>query len=105
MAASSSTSPTFGPPAVRPDAASCRPGPWAHHWTRQENISLAAGETRRLEGDFVLDVAALDPGRALEWIVVFSDAAGFAHQAMVRADPAPAVTLDADARAAAQSLP
>ena len=71
----------------------------------QESISLAAGETRRLEGDFVLDVAALDPARALEWIVVFSDAAGFAHQAMVRADPALAATLDADARAAAPSLP
>jgi hypothetical protein len=71
----------------------------------QENISLAAGETRTLEGDFVLDVAAIDPGRALEWIVVFSDAAGFAHQAMVRADPMLAAALDADARAPARSHP
>jgi hypothetical protein len=55
----------------------------------QEELELAAGETRRLEGDFVLNVAALSPGRELDWIVVFSDADGFAQQELVRGESPP----------------
>jgi hypothetical protein len=50
----------------------------------QEEFDLASGESRRLEGDFVLPAAALAPGQALQWLVVYSDAGGFAQQQYVR---------------------
>jgi hypothetical protein len=50
----------------------------------QESIDLAAGESRRLEGEFVLDATALASAEPLEWLVIYDDAAGFAHQETVR---------------------
>lgn len=63
----------------------------------QENLELAAGESRTLEGEFVLNVEALTPERPLDWLVVYSDPEGFAHQALVRSDVPPRATMDADA--------
>ncbi len=50
----------------------------------QESIDLAAGESRRLEGEFVLDATALASAEPLQWLVIYDDAAGFAHQEAVR---------------------
>jgi hypothetical protein len=67
----------------------------------QDNLELAAGETRTLEGEFVFDVAALAPGHPPDWRVVYSDAEGFAQRALVRSDETPARdTLEADTTAA-----
>lgn len=60
----------------------------------QETQDLAAGETRRLEGEFVLDVGALATRAPLDWLVVYSDAQGFAHQAFVRGEPATLLVPD-----------
>jgi hypothetical protein len=50
----------------------------------QEEFDLASGETRRLEGDFVLPVAAFAPGQQLDWLVIYSDVGGFAQQQFVQ---------------------
>lgn len=68
----------------------------------QESVALDAGETRQLEGDFVLNADLLHGARALEWIVVYTDPEGFAQQRVVRGEAIqPSATMDADARTAA----
>lgn len=67
----------------------------------QESIELAAGESRQLEGEFVLDSAVVSAARPLDWIVVATEAAGFAQQTLVRGELLQSASMDADARAAA----
>jgi hypothetical protein len=67
----------------------------------QESVELAAGESRQLEGDFVLDSAVVSAAKPLDWIVVTTESAGFAQQTLVRGELVPSATMDADARAAA----
>jgi hypothetical protein len=67
----------------------------------QEELDLAAGETRRVEGEFVLDSNLLRVARPLEWIVVYTDPQGFAPQKVVTGELLPNATLDADACIAA----
>lgn len=66
----------------------------------QEELDLAAGETRRVEGEFVLDTDLLHAARPLEWIVVYTDLQGFARQLVVTGEPLPSVIVDAGARTA-----
>jgi hypothetical protein len=67
----------------------------------QESVELAAGESRQLEGEFVLDSAVVSTARPLDWIVVATESAGFAQQTLVRGEPLQAASMDADARASA----
>ncbi len=67
----------------------------------QEELDLAAGETRQLEGEFVLDTDSLNDARPLEWVVVYTDPQGFARQLVVTGEPLPSVVVDAGARTAA----
>lgn len=62
----------------------------------QEDIALAAGETRKLEGEFVLKTELLESARPLEWIVVYTDAEGFAKQTLVRGETPSRPSIDAD---------
>jgi hypothetical protein len=64
----------------------------------QEGMSLAAGETRQVEGEFVIDVARIRSALPLEWVVVYTEAEGFAKQVMVRGEVLPGQSMDADAR-------
>jgi hypothetical protein len=66
----------------------------------QESIELAAGESRQLEGEFVLDSAVVSAAKPLDWIVVATESAGFAQQTLVRGELAQSASMDADARAA-----
>jgi hypothetical protein len=66
----------------------------------QESVELAAGESRQLEGEFVLDSAVVSAARPLDWIVVATEAAGFAQQTLVRGELVQSASIDADARAA-----
>lgn len=66
----------------------------------QESVELAVGEARQLEGEFVIDNDALNALRPLEWIVVATEATGFAQQTIVRGELMPAASADADTRAA-----
>jgi hypothetical protein len=68
----------------------------------QESVELAAGESRQLEGEFVLDSAVVSAARPLDWIVVTTESAGFAQQSLVRGELLPSAAMDADARAAAR---
>jgi hypothetical protein len=68
----------------------------------QESVALAAGETRQLEGEFVLNADVLRGARPFDWIVVYTDPEGFAQQRVVRGEALqPSATMDADARTAA----
>jgi hypothetical protein len=67
----------------------------------QESVELAAGESRQLEGEFVLDSAVVSAARPLDWIVVATEAAGFAQQALVRGELVQSASMDVEARAAA----
>jgi hypothetical protein len=67
----------------------------------QESLALAAGETRQVEGEFVLVTAVLNGTRRLEWIMVYTDAQGFAQQQVVQGESLPGATMDADTRTAA----
>jgi hypothetical protein len=66
----------------------------------QESFELAAGETRQLEGEFVLETDVVNAARPLEWIVISTPGAGFAQQTLVRGEVLPAASMDADARTA-----
>lgn len=66
----------------------------------QESIELAAGETRQLEGEFVIATDVVTAARPLEWLVISTADAGFAQQALVRGEIVPAASMDADARTA-----
>lgn len=67
----------------------------------QESLALAAGETKQVEGEFVLVTPVLNGTRRLEWIVVYTDPQGFAQQKVVQGEPLPSATMDADTRTAA----
>ena len=67
----------------------------------QESIALAAGETKQVEGEFVLVTPVLNGTRRLAWIVVYTDPQGFAQQQVVQGEPLPGATMDADTRTAA----
>ena len=66
----------------------------------QESIELAAGESRQLEGEFVLDSAVVSAAKPLDWIVVATESAGFAQQTLVRGELVEPASMDADARTA-----
>jgi hypothetical protein len=66
----------------------------------QESVELAAGESRQLEGEFVLDSAVVSAARPLDWIVVATESAGFAQQTLVRGELVQAASMDADSRTA-----
>jgi hypothetical protein len=66
----------------------------------QESVELAAGESRQLEGEFVLDSAVVSAAKPLDWIVVATESAGFAQQTLVRGELVQSASMDADARAA-----
>lgn len=68
----------------------------------QESVELAAGESRQLEGEFVLDSAVVSAARPLDWIVVATESAGFAQQTLLRGELLQSASMDADARAAAR---
>jgi hypothetical protein len=63
----------------------------------QESVELAAGETRQLDGEFVLDTDVVNAARPLEWIVIATEAAGFAQQTLVRGELLQSASMDADA--------
>jgi hypothetical protein len=63
----------------------------------QEAMTLAAGETRQVEGDFVIDVMWVHSARPIDWIVVYAEPEGFAKQVMVRGEALPGQSMDADA--------
>lgn len=67
----------------------------------QESLVLAAGETKQVDGEFVLVTPVLNGTRRLEWIVVYTDPQGFAQQKVVQGEPLPSATMDADTRTAA----
>lgn len=67
----------------------------------KQSIELAAGETRQLEGEFMLDAAVVTAAQPLDWIVVATEAAGFAQQTLVRGEFLHSASMDADARTAA----
>jgi hypothetical protein len=63
----------------------------------QESVELAAGEARQLEGEFVLDSDVVNAGRPLDWIVIATEAAGFAQQTLVHGELLQSGSMDADA--------
>lgn len=67
----------------------------------QQSIELAAGETRQLEGEFMLDVAVVNAARPLDWLIVATEPAGFAQQTLVRGELLHGASTDADTRTAA----
>lgn len=67
----------------------------------QENVELAIGESRQLEGQFLLDSAVVSAAHPLDWIVITTAATGFAQQTLVRGELVQSASMDADARAAA----
>lgn len=66
----------------------------------QETLALAAGETRQLEGEFVLDTDFVKSGRTLEWIVIATEPEGFARQTLVQGQLLHDGSMDADSRTA-----
>lgn len=64
----------------------------------QEGLALAAGETRQVEGEFLLVTAVMNGTRRLEWLVVYTDPKGFAQQKVVRGEPVLSAIMDADSR-------
>ncbi len=65
----------------------------------QENLVLAAGETREVNGDFLLAADLVRSSQPLEWVIVYDDAQGFARQMLVHGQALLDVSLDADSRA------
>jgi hypothetical protein len=49
----------------------------------QEHLELAAGETRKVDGEFLLAADVVRSSRPLDWVIVHDDAQGFARQMLV----------------------
>lgn len=64
----------------------------------QEDLVLAAGETRKVEGQFVLNATLVGSAQPLDWIVVYSDEQGFAQQLIVRGEALTGASIDSAAK-------
>lgn len=64
----------------------------------QENLVLAAGETRKVDGEFLLAAEVVRRSQPLEWVIVYDDAQGFARQMLVHGQALLDASMDADSR-------
>lgn len=62
----------------------------------QESLVLAAGETRTVDGEFLLAAEVVRRPQPLEWVIVYDDAQGFARQMLVHGQALLDTSLDAD---------
>jgi hypothetical protein len=66
----------------------------------QEEIDLKAGETRKLQGEFLLNVEKMRTAPTLDWIVVYANPDGFAEQWVVRGEALAPPAMDGAAATA-----
>jgi hypothetical protein len=65
----------------------------------QEDLVIAAGETRKAEGELMLDADLVGSAQPLDWIVVYHDEQGSAQQLIVRGESLSGASMGSDATA------
>jgi hypothetical protein len=65
----------------------------------QEDLVVAAGETRKAEGEFMLNADLIGSAQPLDWIVVYTDEQGFAQQLIVHGEWLSGASMGSDAKA------